>query len=145
VLASPALDAVQYKVWLDNNAVCFVAIASTYRRDITPEYRLVSRRRPGYLAPVWHDDAWTVYRVAPANSIVSPPVRVVRFSQSKLVLRVPCACTFGVRLRNPAKLRAVLTPPSGPGTPQVEARLESDGFGWTRMTTSEPGLYTLSG
>jgi hypothetical protein len=142
VLASPSLDGVQYKVWLDNNAVCFVAIASTYRRQITPEFRLVARHRPGYLHRVWHDAAWTIYRVADAKPIVSPPVQVVRFSQSKLVLRVPCACTFGVRVRKPEHLRAVTIPSTAP---PIHARLEPDGFGWTRMTTPTPGVYTLSG
>ena len=145
VLASPALDAVQYKLWLDNNAVCFVAIASTYRRQMTPEFRLVSRHHPAYLEREWRDSAWTVYRVAHANTIASPPVQVVRFSQSKLVLRVPCACTFGVRVRNPENLKAATTPAPGSGVAPVEAQLQPDGFGWTRMTTTRPGIYTLSG
>ncbi len=144
VLAEPELDATEYKVWLDNNAVCFVAIASTYRRTITPEFRLVARNRPQYLDRVWHDASWTVYRVADANPIVAAPVRVVRFSQSKLVLRVPCRCTFGVRVRNPENLRAVTTP-ADPNAPVIEAQLAPDGFGWTTMTTSQPGTYTLSG
>ena len=145
VLSMPSLDAVQYKVWLDNNAVCYVAIASTYRREITPEFRLVSKHRPDYLGEVWHGGSWTVYRVAHASAIVSSPVRVVRFSQSKLILDVPCACTFGVRVRKPENLRAVTTPPAGSAQPPVAARLESDGFGWTTMTTTAPGVYTLSG
>ena len=145
VLAKPDLNAIEYKVWLDNNAVCFVAIASTYRRAITPEFRLVSRQRPPYLDRVWHDASWTVYRVADPNPIVAAPVRVVLFSQSRLVLRVPCACTFGVRVRNPEHLRAVTTPPPGSSAAVVEARLAPDGFGWTTMTTTRPGRYTLSG
>jgi MFS family permease len=145
VLASPALDRVAYKVWLDNNAVCFVAIASSYRREITPEFRLVSRHRPPYLRPVWHDRSWAVYRVAAANSIVAPPVQVVRFSQSKLVLRVPCTCTFGVRVRKPENLRALTTPRPGSRAKPIEAILRPDGFGWATMTTRRPGVYTLSG
>ena len=145
VLARPDLDAVAYKVWLDNNAVCYVAIASSYRRQITPEFRLVARHRPRYLRPVWRDRAWAVYRVAAANSIVAPPVRVVRFSQSKLVLRVPCTCTFNVRVRKPEDLRALTTPRPGSAAKPVEAVLRPDGFGWTTMTTRRPGVYTLSG
>jgi hypothetical protein len=145
VLTSAGLDAVRYKVWLDNNAVCYVAIASSYRRAITPEFRLVSQRRPGYLRVVWHDKSWTVYRVVHATRLVSPPVRVVRSSQSKLVLRVPCTCTFTVRLRNPQNLRAATTPSPGSGRTPVTATLAPDGFGWTTMTTRQPGVYTLSG
>ncbi len=145
VLAQPDLDSVEYKVWLDNNAVCFVAIASTYRRAITPEFRLVSQNRPTYLQRVWHDSAWTVYDVTASNPIVSAPVHVMRFTQSKLVLRVPCACTFGIRVRNPERLRAVLTAPLQPSGTTVDATLVPDGFGWTTMTTTRPGVYTLSG
>lgn len=145
VLAEPGLDAIEYKVWLDNNAVCFVAIASTYRRAMTPEFRLVSRQRPDYLRRVFHDASWTVYRVADSTPIVAAPVRVVQFSQSKLVLRVPCACTFGVRVRNPQHLRALTTPPPNSTAPPIEATLTPDGFGFTTMTTTRPGIYTLSG
>ncbi len=145
VLSQPDLDSIEYKVWLDNNAVCFVAIASTYRRSITPEFRLVSRNRPTYLSPVWHDSAWTVYAVADSNPIVAAPVRVVLFSQAKLVLRVPCACTFGVRVRNPGRLRAVMTAPQHSSGSAIDATLAPDGFGWTTMTTTRPGVYTLSG
>ncbi|MFI5075571.1 MAG: hypothetical protein ACHP7G_11270, partial [Actinomycetales bacterium] len=145
VLADPQLDGVQYKVWLDNNAVCFVAIAATHRRQITPEYRLVSHRRPDYLGEVWQDKAWTLYRVADANPIVAAPVRVVGFSQSELRLRVPCACTFGVRVRKPENLRAAIVPAPGSGQVAVPAELRPDGFGWTTMTTLQPGTYTLSG
>lgn len=145
VLTTPGLDAVQYKVWLDNNAVCYVAIARTHRGKLTPEYRLVSSARPGYLTLAWRDASWTLYRVVHPTAIVAPPVRVVRFSQSKLVLRVPCACSFGVRIRNPQHLTAVTTPPAGSPAPRLNARLEPDGFGWTTMTTTAPGIYTLTG
>jgi hypothetical protein len=148
VLSDPKLDATQYKLWLDNNAVGFVAISSTHRK-MSPEYALVSEHRPAYLVPEWFDDKWTVYRVQDANAIVKAPVTVTAFSQAKLVLRVPCACKFTVRLHNPENLRAVLTPPARTAaakhTETVRAKLQDDGFGWTTMTTPKPGVYTLSG
>lgn len=142
VLSATDLDATKYKVWLDNNAVGYVAIASAHRAP-APEYTLVSTNRPRYLVQVWHDDKWTLYRVQNPNPIVKGPVTVARFSQSELVLRVPCECTFTVRVRKPANLHAVTTPPEGPKQPVVEATLTDDGFGWTTMTTTAAGTYTL--
>jgi hypothetical protein len=142
ILASKSLNDTEYKVWLDNNAVGYVAIAGTHRK-LTPEYALVSTNRPDYLSAVWHDDKWTVYRVHDPNPIVKKPVTVVAFSQSALVLRVPCACAFTVRVRKPANLHAVTTRPKESRTPGVTAKLKDDGFGWTTMTTTKPGTYTL--
>ena len=72
-LSHKGLDATTYKIWLQDNAVGYVAISST-RRKPTPEYTLVSSRRPPYLSPVWHDAKWSLYRVQNPNPIVKPPV-----------------------------------------------------------------------
>lgn len=144
VLSDPDLDATQYKLWLDNNAVGYVAIAKTHRK-LSPEYALVSEHRPAYLVPQWHDDKWTLYRVANPNPIVNQPVVVRQFTQSRLVLHVPCKCTFGVRVRKPENLQAVRAQPKNSTQPPVTAKLSDDGFGWTTMTTRRPGDYTLSG
>lgn len=140
VLLNPNLDATQYKLWLDNNAVGFVAIAASDRKA-TPEYRLVSQHRPGYLVRVWSDSEWTLYRVQHPNPIVARPVTVTHFSQSELVLRVPCRCSFTVRVHNPQNLKATTTRAGQP----VPAKLADDGAGWTKMTTRRPGVYTLTG
>jgi hypothetical protein len=144
VLADPDLDATEYKLWLDNNAVGYVAIAGKQRKP-SPEYSLVSKDPPPYLAQLWSDDRWTLYEVVAPNPIVRPPVTVERFSQSKLVLRVPCVCTFTVRVRKPGNLTAVTTPAKGSKVQPVQATLKDDGFGWTKMTTTKRGMYTLSG
>ena len=143
-LSRKDLDATSYKIWLQDNAVCFVAISSSHRKD-NPEYTLVATNRPDYLTRVWGDDDWMLYRVQNPNPIVRKPVSVVAFTQSKLVLRVPCACTFTVRVRKPEKLRAETSPPTGSHERPIQAVLRDDGFGWTTMTTTRPGTYTLSG
>jgi hypothetical protein len=143
VLSDHDLDATKYKVWLDNNAVGYVAIARTDRK-LTPEYKLVSQQRPHYLRSVWSNDKWTLYRVQSPNPIVPRPVTVTKFSQSQLVLHVPCACAFTVRVHKPQNLNAATTPPQGSDTEPVHAKLQDDGYGWTTMTTSQPGDYTLS-
>ena len=142
VLLDPNLNATQYKLWLDNNAVGYVAISSTDRK-LTPEYQLVSKQRPPYLTRLWSNQKWTLYRVQNPNPIVKRPVTVTRFSQSQLVLRVPCACSFTVRVRKPENLTATTTSDSA-GQP-ITAKLVDDGSGWTMMTTPRAGTYTLSG
>lgn len=139
---SPKLDAITYKVWLQDNAVCYVALSSTSRTD-APEYRLVADRRPGYLTPVWHNRDWTLLSVRNPNPIVAPPVRVTRFSQSTLVLSVPCSCRFTLRVRYSRYLSAVTS--TGRGRAKLRARIQDDGFGWSTMTTRRPGRYVLSG
>ena len=144
VLSKPDLGPTAYKIWLQDNAVCYVAISSTQRKP-SPEYALVSKNRPDYLAEVWQDDKWALYKVAHPNPIVAPPVSVTSFSQSALVLHVPCACTFQVRVRKPGNLRAQTSPPANTDRSPVRATLAPDGFGWTTMTTTQPGDYTLTG
>jgi len=142
VLYDSDLNAVSYKVWLQDNAVGFVAI-SHRKHAPSYEYALVANRKPDYLREMWHDAAWTLYRVEGSDHIVNPPVSVTRFTQAHLVLRVPCRCTFTVRAHWSRYLTA-----STKETATAQSRsaaLSSDGLGWTVMHTDEPGTYTLSG
>jgi hypothetical protein len=142
---APGLAPTTYKIWLQDNAVGYVAIAGKYRLK-TPEYELVAHHRPGYLRPIWHDERWTLYQVRNPNPLVNAPVTVRSFTQSQLILRVPCACTFTVRVHWSKYLNAATKPPKGarPGS-AVTAKLANDGFGWTTMTTHSPGTYRLAG
>jgi hypothetical protein len=142
ILYDPDLNAISYKVWLQDNAVGYVAIS---HRKHAPgyEYGLVANKTPAYLHETWHDSSWTMYRVVGSDHIVNPPVRVARFSQAHLVLQVPCRCTFTVRVHWSRYLTA--STKETPTTDSVSAVLTSDGFGWTVMRTDQPGIYTLSG
>lgn len=142
VLYAPTLDAVSYKIWLQDNAVGFVAI-SHVQGGQSYEYTLVAKHTPGYLHPVWRDQSWTLYRVARSDFIVNRPVRVTDFSQAKLELRVPCRCTFTVRVHYSRYLTATLQGQRTGTVPQ--ATLSDDGLGWTVMRTPRPGTYTLTG
>ena len=141
VLLDPHLDATKYQLWLDNNAVGYVAISSTDRKS-SPEYTLVSKHRPGYLVPLWSNDKWTLYRLRNPNPIVKKPVTVTKFTQSKLVLHVPCACSF----TSASAIRGISRKHhTAESDVPVPAQLKDDGYGWTTMTTTQPGDYTLSG
>lgn len=132
------LSAVTYKVWLDNNAVGYVALpastVSTYG-----EYDLVSQLTPlPYLQLVWQNPDWKLYKVENARPIVAPPAQVVATTQSRMVVDVPCACTVSVRVHWSKYLQG--TGPSG-----LPATLRDDGYGWTQLTTTMPGTYRLRG
>lgn len=138
MLMSDKLNAVSYKVWLQNNAVGFVAVPRT-KASAYAEYQLVTRATPSYLHVVWQNPDWFLYRVSDADPIVGAPASMVTHSQSKLTIRVPCACTVSVRVRWSNFLRA--TDLSG----QNAATVSDDGSGWTKITTPLAGTYQLYG
>lgn len=137
VLANPTLNATSYKVWLDNNAVGYVAFDRTTPNN-SPEYRLVQNTPLPYLHRIDRGPKWVLYRVADPTPIVPPPLHVLRATQAQLRLRVPCACSTPLRLRY-SKYLAV-TSPAGSG-----ATITDDGTGWSVLTTRRPGVYVLSG
>lgn len=132
------LNAVSYKVWLDNSAVGFVAVNRAAHSD-SPEYTLVTTHRLPYLTRVSSDAEWTLYRVLSPTPIVPAPERLISITQSRMTIAVPCACTFGLRIRYSKFLNASSV--SG----AVDAATADDGSGWTLVTTPVPGRYVLSG
>lgn len=144
------LSPVTYKVWLDNNAVGYVALphASVHAY---PEYTLVAEHRANYLQRIWHDENWELFRVAAATPIVANPARLVGHTQSSMTIEIPCACAVNIRVRWSKFLSADLqgAPAGGSRAPQdapeVGGRVTNDGTGWTTVTTTEPGRYTMRG
>jgi hypothetical protein len=147
-LLHPDLDAVTYKVWLDNNAVGYVALPSSSVQAY-PEYTLVRKHRPRYLQRIWQDADWQLFRVRSATPIVGRPASVLGHDQKSMTIRVPCACTLAVRVRWSKFLTATLqTSRSGrlvDAVPGVTARVVDDGSGWTTLTSTRPGVYVLRG
>jgi hypothetical protein len=138
VLRSKSLDAMSYKIWLDDNAVGYLAFDKV-TADPGPEYTLVKSGHLPYLTEVWEDPTWRVYQVRYATPIVPAPAHLVSATQSALTIRVPCACTVNIRVRYSSFLTA-----SVPGT-SLHARVEDDLTGWTRLRTPAPGTYVLKG
>jgi hypothetical protein len=137
-LKSSTLDATTYKIWLGNNSVGYVALPRS-KPETYPEFALVSSGKLPYLHEVWKSPDWTLYRVSDPTPIVAAPQKILTYSQSKLILRATCACTFSVRIRYSRYLRA--DPVTGSG----RATIVTDRSGYTSMTTSVPGDYVLHG
>jgi hypothetical protein len=138
VLMSRAdLNALTYKIWLDNNAVGYVAIGKTALNP-NPEYNLVSGGHLPYLTQIWADTNWTLYRVARPTPIVAPPARIRDADQSSMTIDVPKAGPLPVRVRWSKFLTA-----DAPG--DSDATVTNDGNGWTILTAPVPGQYVLHG
>jgi hypothetical protein len=137
VVNAPALDPVTYKVWLDNNAVGYVAIGRKTLKS-QPEYRLVGSGTLPYLTLVWSDHNWRLYRVADASPIAAPPARVTEAGQAGLTVQVPAAGSVPLRIRWSRFLRV-----RGPG--HIDTGLQADGQGWTTLMAPRAGSYVISG
>jgi hypothetical protein len=139
VLTSRAtLNALTYKIWLDNNAVGYVAIGRTALNP-NPEYELVSGGQLPYLTKIWSDTNWTLYRVESPTPIVAPPARIRDADQSSMTVDVPKAGKLPVRVRWSKFLTA-----DAPGHASG-ATVTDDGYGWTILTAPVPGPYVLHG
>ena len=137
ILGSPTLTAVSFRIWLDNNAVGYVAIPRVPVRS-SPEYTIVADGTP-YLHQVWQSADWQLFRVTNPTPIIEQPATVVSRSQARLEVDVPCACAISLRLRYSKFLKAQLI-----GHPN-QAAVTDDGAGWTLLTTRAPGRYYLEG
>jgi hypothetical protein len=137
-LQHKTLDAVAYKIWLDNNAVGYVALPAQKVTD-DPEYALVSAHRPNYLRLIWHTRQWKLFQVRDATPIAAPPASVLANSQSAMTLQVPCRCEVKLRVRWSKFLTARQVHQG------VQASVADDAAGWTVLTVPKPGVYVLRG
>jgi hypothetical protein len=144
------LDQVTYKIWLDNNAVGYVALPASSGGG-NPEYDLVQAGRTRYLHLIWGNGDWQLFRVGNPTPVVGSPAAVLAHDQKSMTITVPCACTIVVRVRWSKFLAAARqqAAPKGVGTvdatPRVSAAVDNDGSGWSTVTTTQPGTYVLSG
>jgi hypothetical protein len=137
VLSSSSLDAVKFKIWLNNNAVGYVAIDRQTLQS-GPEDRLVRSHTPSYLHLVWTDTHWRLYRVSAPTPIVAPPARLLNAGQAALDVATPRAVSVPLRVRWSHFLQ-VRSIDGG------RAHLESDGRGWTTLVTTQAGRYRITG
>jgi hypothetical protein len=133
------LAPITYHLWLNANAVGYVALPATTIANYG-EYNLVnSPTPPDYLQLIWQNPDWKLYKVTKdLRPIVAAPAQVVRSSQASMTVDVPCACTVDVQVRYSKFLQA--TGPAGNA-----AQISDNGTGWTVLTSTAPGTYRLQG
>ena len=145
-LASRSLDALEYRTWLDDNAVGYVAVDTS--REKTPEARLIDNGELPYLRLTWRHAGWRLYEVLRPTPIVAKPARLQAWSQATMRVHVPCACQTLVRIRWSRFLTASPSLPAETSDDVVDTyrpALVRDPSGWTILTTNRPGTYVLQG
>ncbi|MER7167463.1 hypothetical protein ABT336_15515 [Micromonospora sp. NPDC000207] len=126
------LTADSYRSWLDENAVQYVAVPDAELSWVgRAEARLVTGGL-AYLNLVWTSPHWRLYAVEDARPLVEQPAVVVEHTPTAITVRLPSAQTVLVRVRHSRWL-----------TTEPQARL-SESEGWTLLTTTDPGTYTIS-
>ncbi|UQE73401.1 hypothetical protein MYK68_11555 [Gordonia sp. PP30] len=134
-----ALTADSYRAWLADNAVAYVAVSSKPLRSMQREADLVGGGLP-YLTEIWRNSEWTLYRVADPTDIVPAPLTLVSDSPSRMVIDVPKAGVFPIRIRPNRYLTA--RPEADPAT---TACITSTDDGWIELHADRPGRYELQG
>jgi hypothetical protein len=131
-----ALSAEEYRQWLIDNAVEFVALAPNAKADRAGrgERALLLVGRVKDLQRVWSDDHWVIWRfTAPERKpIAGRPVEVLRTDRTTISLRSPKAAYVDLVVRWSRWLSV-----SGP------ACLEKHGS-WTRIRFAHAGTATVS-
>ena len=145
-LASGGLDAGEYRAWLDDNAVGYVAVDTS--RVQTPESRLIGAGQLPYLRLIWSHAGWRLYEVLHPTPIVPRPARLESWSQATMEVHVPCTCRTLVRIRWSRFLTASPSLPDETSDDVEDAyrpKLTPDPSGWTILRTNRAGTYVLEG
>jgi hypothetical protein len=137
-----ALDAASYHQWLGQLAVAYVAVPNT-RLDFASvdEAALIKRGLP-YLAEVWHNDNWTLYRVLDATPLArNAQVVSVHGNQVRLQVVKPGLVPIQIRWSD----HLVVLDGTQPVSVGVRARgcLSEDGP-WTLLHARTAGSYVLT-
>ena len=129
---APGLDADDYHRWLVSNGVQFVALPDAPLDSSAVAEAAVVTSGQSYLAPVWHDAHWRVWRVIGSPGIVSGPAVLVAQGPASLAVRASGPGSVLVRVRWTASWSV-----AGPGC------VEPSPDGWTRLQVRGPGRLEL--
>ncbi|MEU9024918.1 MFS transporter [Actinomadura sp. NPDC048394] len=128
-----ALTPASYHDWLRKWAVQYVVLPEQ-EADWSGknEAALVKAGQP-YLAEVWHDEHWRLYRVAYPTPLVDPPATVQTLNSGELVVEMPSPGSVLVRVSWSPWLSVT-------GGDACLARAGD----FVRMTAKGPGHYTIA-
>ncbi|MDI5967033.1 MFS transporter [Streptomyces sp. SL13] len=122
-----------YHDWLRRWAVGYVVLPKAVPDNAAvAEAALVSKGQP-WLAPIWHDTHWRVYRVTDPLPMAAAPSTVLKAGASVLSVRVPKAGPVLVRVTWSPWLDVLS---GGQGC------LEQDGE-WTLLRADGPGVFHI--
>jgi hypothetical protein len=127
------LNAATYQLWLQDNAVQYVALPDAPLDDSSVQERQLVEQGLDYLVPVWQDAHWRVWRFTGYTGLVDGPATVIRQNAVGYVLRVDAPGTVQLRARPSPHWNL-----SGPG---CVAPSEN---GWIRLENLQPGIVELT-
>jgi hypothetical protein len=134
VLYDPDLTVEQYRAWLHENAVRWIAIPDVdLDEGGNPEAALIrSGAVDPWLEPVWSNVDWVLYEVVGYQPIVDPPAMLVAERPDAIVLTTPGPATVTVRY----------TATEGAGISPAGCVAVDDE--WMRLTLPAAGTYTIA-
>lgn len=94
----PALSAPDYRSWLDQNAVSYVALPDVRVDTAGEQEERVIATKPSYLAEVWHSKHWRLFAVRGATPLAQPPAVLRAVSPDSFTLLTPRPGTFTIRV-----------------------------------------------
>ena len=98
------LTAADYRTWLHDNAVRWVAVPDAALDEGGRAEAAVIATRPEWLDPVWSNADWQLFQVAGYTPLVAPPAELVRQDVDTIVVRTPAPGEVIVRYRYDADL-----------------------------------------
>ncbi|MCA2212538.1 hypothetical protein LDL48_06605 [Wangella sp. NEAU-J3] len=125
------LTAENYRAWLADHSVQYVAVPDAELSWVgRAEAQLVGRGQP-YLRPIWSDRHWRLYAVADPQPIVAPPATLVAHTAASLTFDAPAGGNVAIRVRYHRWLRTPGAVVAASGT-------------WTVVRVPAAGRYTLT-
>lgn len=134
VLYDRELTAGQYRAWLLDNRVSYVAIPDAPLEPASVREAEIVAGSPSWLVPVWQDAHWRVWRVVGARSLVTGPATLTALEDSSFTLDFRTAGTADVRLHH---TRFWDIEDQG-------ACVSRSTQGWTQVTAFGPGTVTVT-
>jgi hypothetical protein len=122
-----------YRKWLDDNAISYVAISQGPHDWSAPDEVSLVRQGLPYLQPVWWNQTWTLYAVANARPVISPPGKVVARDAASMTVSIPEPGAYVVRVH----WSRYLTASNGCMRPAED--------GWSMIVVEHPGTAEIEG
>jgi hypothetical protein len=127
------LNALDFHVWLRENAVRYVALPNAELDPSAEEEAALLEMGQPFLRPVWESDDWTVWEVTTGSDLVRGDAELVELTSDSVVLDVASAGNVLVRVRF-----------SPHWAVDGESCVLEDPDGWTLVHVVDPGEVTLA-
>lgn len=134
VLYDEKLTPGQYRAWLLENRVRYVAIPDAPLEPASLREAAIVEGAQPWLRPVWRDGHWRVWRVLGAKALVTGPATLAALEVSSFTLRFHSAGTADVQLHHTRFWRVA----------DDAACITRSADGWTRVTALAPGTITVT-